>query len=502
MIYPRLQIAHSLLCDNGIIFASIGEKELSNIIKCFDEVFGEINEIGVVPRVMKSGGGKGQFFSPNIDYVIIYAKNIDLAGSFREPISEDIIKRLYTSVEKEGNRKGEHYRPFGLYQSSLDPLRGCTNQRYYIEAPDGTLLIPPGNSMPKEPVDGAQVTPKTSDDKVWRWSRERYQEEKEKGNIEFKKSDGVLIDSNGKPAKWNVYTKIWLNDRQDSGMTPVNFITKYENRQSAKELKELDIPFDFAKPVGLIKYLISLVPNNEESIVLDFFSGSASTAHAVLQLNSEDNGKRKFIMIQLPEKIEENDPAYKKGFKTICELGEERIRRAGKKIQDELKAKLPDLFENGNKSQLDTGFRVFRVDSSNMKDVYFAPKDLKPKDLELFADNVKEDRTDLDLLYGSMVDWGVELSLPLETETVVGVKIYTVNEGDLVACFGKPITDNVVKAIADKAPLRVLFRDNCFEKDEQKINIFEQFKQLLGWSDDEALNNIRVICLFLNKVDT
>ena len=493
MIYPRLQIAHSLLCDNGIIFASIGEKELSNIIKCFDEVFGEINEIGVVPRVMKSGGGKGQFFSPNIDYVIIYAKNIDLAGSFREPISEDIIKRLYTSVEKEGNRKGEHYRPFGLYQSSLDPLRGCTNQRYYIEAPDGTLLIPPGNSMPKEPVDGAQVTPKTSDDKVWRWSRERYQEEKEKGNIEFKKSDGVLIDSNGKPAKWNVYTKIWLNDRQDSGMTPVNFITKYENRQSAKELKELDIPFDFAKPVGLIKYLISLVPNNEESIVLDFFSGSASTAHAVLQLNSEDNGKRKFIMIQLPEKIEENDPAYKKGFKTICELGEERIRRAGKKIQDELKAKLPDLFENGNKSQLDTGFRVFRVDSSNMKDVYFAPKDLDPQQLDLFADNVKEDRTELDLLYGCMVDWGVQLSLPLATETIDGVTVYTINDGDLVACFGKPITDNVVKAMADKAPLRVLFRDSCFEKDEQKINIFEQFKQLLSWSDDEALNNIRVI---------
>lgn len=153
------------------------------------------------------------------------------------------------------------------------------------------------------------------------------------------------------------------------------------------------------------------------------------------------------------------------------------------------------MFTNGNddKQPLDTGFRVFRVDSSNMKDVYFAPKDLEPKQLDLFADNVKEDRTELDLLYGCMVDWGVQLSLPLATETIDGVTVYTVNDGDLVACFGKPITDNVVKAMADKAPLRVLFRDSCFEKDEQKINIFEQFKQLLSWSDDEALNNIRVI---------
>ena len=226
--------------------------------------------------------------------------------------------------------------------------------------------------------------------------------------------------------------------------------------------------------------------------------------------NKEDNGNRKFIMVQLQEKTEDNSDAYKAGYKNICQIGEERIRKAGKEIKDELKAKQPDLFTNSNddKQLLDTGFRVFRIDSSNMKDVYFAPKNLKPQQLELFADNVKEDRTELDLLYGCMVDWGVQLSLPLTKETIDvadghkgrtlqadgnGVTVYTVNDGDLVACFGKPITDNVVKVMADKAPLRVLFRDSCFEKDEQKINIFEQFKQLLGWSDDEALNNIRVI---------
>ena len=214
-----------------------------------------------------------------------------------------------------------------------------------------------------------------------------------------------------------------------------------------------------------------------------------------MQLNAEDGGHRKFILVQLPEETDQNSEAYKAGYKNICEIGEERIRRAGKKIKEDLKSKQPDLFTNGNddKQTLDTGFRVFRIDSSNMKDVYFAPKDLDPKQLDLFADNVKEDRTGLDLLYGCMVDWGVQLSLPLTTETIDSVTVYTVNDGDLVACFGKPITDKVVKAMADKAPLRVLFRDSCFEKDEQKINIFEQFKQLLGWSDDEALNNIRVI---------
>ena len=252
--------------------------------------------------------------------------------------------------------------------------------------------------------------------------------------------------------------------------------------------------FNFPKPIKLIQFFTKII-NDKDALVLDFFSGSATTAHAVMQLNAEDGGHRKFILVQLPEETDQNSEAYKAGYKNICEIGEERIRCAGKKIKEDLKAKRPDLFTNGNddKQTLDTGFRVFRVDSSNMKDVYFAPKDLDPKQLDLFADNVKEDRTGLDLLYGCMVDWGVQLSLPLTTETIDSVTVYTVNDGDLVACFGKPITDNVVKAMADKAPLRVLFRDSCFKKDEQKINIFEQFKQLLGWSDDEALNNIRVI---------
>lgn len=228
---------------------------------------------------------------------------------------------------------------------------------------------------------------------------------------------------------------------------------------------------------------------------MDFFSGSATTAQAVMELNASDDGNRKYILVQLQEETQKASPAYKAGYSNICELAEERIRRASKKIQDELKKEQPDLFANGNdgKQTLDTGFRVYRIDSSNMKEVYVAPKDLDPAQLDLFEDNVKEDRTELDLLYGCILDWGLQLSLPMTTEKVDGATVYTVNEGDLVACFGKPITDNIVKAMADKTPRRVVFRDSCFERDEQKINIFEQFKQQLGWSDDEALQNIRVI---------
>ena len=484
MMYPRLMVARSLLTEDGVIFISIGQGEVTNIVKECDEIFGSTNRISIVSRLMKSGGGKGQFFSPNVEYIIIYAKSISNVEGFREEISEEVIKKLYTSIETEGVRKGEKYRPFGLYQSSLDPLRGCTNQRYYIEAPDGTLLIPPGKTMPIQKEDGAMVAPKSKEDKVWRWSRDRYLQEKANNNIEFKKSDGVLIDSEGYPAKWNVYTKIWLTDRQEEGATPVDIITKWENRQSAKELSELGIPFDFAKPIGLIRYLITLMPNTFNSIILDFFSGSSTTAHAVMQLNSEDGGNRKYIMVQLPEEAPEDSEARKAGYNTIPEIAKERIRRAGKKIKEES----PLTTQN-----LDTGFRVFRLADSNFEEVKKAPGEYDQSQLDLFLNNVKSDRTDLDLLFGAMLSWGVQLSLPMISEEVDGKMIYSVNDGDLVVCFADDITENIVKAMADKQPLRVLFRDSCFDRDDAKINVFETLKQLLDWSEEDAMNNIKVI---------
>lgn len=484
MMYPRLMVARSLLTEDGVIFISIGQGEVTNIVKECDEIFGSTNRISIVSRLMKSGGGKGQFFSPNVEYIIIYAKSISNVEGFREEISEEVIKKLYTSIETEGVRKGEKYRPFGLYQSSLDPLRGCTNQRYYIEAPDGTLLIPPGKTMPIKKEDGAMVAPKSKEDKVWRWSRDRYLQEKANNNIEFKKSDGVLIDSEGYPAKWNVYTKIWLTDRQEEGATPVDIITKWENRQSAKELSELGIPFDFAKPIGLIRYLITLMPNTFNSIILDFFSGSSTTAHAVMQLNAEDGGKRKYIMVQLPEETPEDSEARKSGYNTIPEIAKERIRRAGKKIKEES----PLVTQN-----LDTGFRVFRLADSNFEEVKKAPAEYDQSQLDLFLNNVKSDRTDLDLLFGAMLSWGVQLSLPMTSEEVDGKMIYSVNDGDLVACFAEDITETIIKTMADKQPLRVLFRDSCFGRDDAKINVFETLKQLLDWSEEEAMKNIKVI---------
>lgn len=243
----------------------------------------------------------------------------------------------------------------------------------------------------------------------------------------------------------------------------------------------------YPKPVSLIEYLIPFAETSPSSLILDFFSGSATTAHAVMQLNAEDlkagkEGKRKYIMVQIPEETEEGSEARKAGYNNICEIGKERIRRAGKKIREEN----PEVAE-----RLDTGFRVLRVDSSNMLDVYFEPRQTTQE--SLFADNIKADRTDLDLLFGAMLSWGVQLSLPMKTEEVDGCKIYTVDGNGLVACFAENVTENVVKAMADKQPLRVLFRDSSFGDDKTKINIFELFKQQLNWDESESMQNIRVI---------
>ncbi len=227
---------------------------------------------------------------------------------------------------------------------------------------------------------------------------------------------------------------------------------------------------------------MTLANLKDDSIVLDFFSGSASTAHALLKTNAEKSTHCKFIMVQLPEEV--SDTKKNQDYKTIPEIGKERIRRAGKKIKEESPLTTQDL---------DTGFRVFRLDGSNYEDVSVSPKDYKQDQLDLFADNIKADRTDLDLLFGAMLAWGVTPDLPMQSETVDGRTVYTVNNGDLVACFAEGITGKVVAAMAEKTPQRVLFRDSCFTQDAQKINIYEQFKQLMDWTDDEAFKSIKVI---------
>ena len=251
--------------------------------------------------------------------------------------------------------------------------------------------------------------------------------------------------------------------------------------------KEGEVDFkNGKKPLRLIKQFVKFVTPyaDSDSLILDFFSGSATTAHAVMQLNAEDGGKRKYICVQLAEETPEDSEARKAGYATIPEIAKERIRRAGKKILDEN----PEVAD-----RLDVGFRAFRLADSNYEDVTRHPSEYDQQTLDLFTDNIKAGRTDLDLLFGAMLSWGVQLSLPMTTEEVDGCKIYTVDGNGLVACFAENITENVVKAMAAKQPLRVLFRDSCFSEDKTKINIFELFKQQLGWDENEALNNIRVI---------
>lgn len=295
MMYPRLKLLQKLLSERGVIFLSIGEDEIANLKILCDEIFGRNNQLGIVSRVMKSGGNKGNFFSPNIDYVLVYCKNIAVVQNFKAPLDDKIVKKLYTGIETEGIRKGQKYRPFGLYQSSLDAR---PNQRYYIECPDGSFAIPPGETMPEKIADAEKVLP-FSGDGCWRWSVERYVEEKHKGSLLFKKSKGVLIQPDGSPSKWNVYTKIWLDNREDEGQTPTNLISEYENRHSAKELTSLGINFNFAKPTKLIEYLIKISTTDKDSIILDSFAGSGATAHAVLNMNKADRGNRKFILIEM-----------------------------------------------------------------------------------------------------------------------------------------------------------------------------------------------------------
>lgn len=457
MMYPRLRLAKNLLRDDGVIFISIGQDEINNLISCCDEIYGEENKVSIISRVMKSGGAKGNYFSPNVEYILVYGKNITSLEYFRDQISEEIIKKLYTSIEKVGPRKGERYRPFGLYQSSLDAR---PNQRYYIQCPDGTYAIPPGITMPSKVADAEKVFPKSGDG-CWRWSVERYLDEKEKGNIVFIESpSGVLITSEGSPSKWNVYTKIWLSDRQEEGTVPVNLINKWENRQSAKELTSLKIPFDFAKPFELIKYLLSLVQNTKNEYVMDFFSGSATTAHAVMQLNAEDGGNRKFIMVQLPEVCDEKSEAYKAGYKTICEIGKERIRRAGDKILSEH----PD-------AKVDTGFNVFRLADTNIRWIAAETGQVSLEDALITSGKDLRDfmpgYTDKDVVYEILLrQYDIPLTAKIESLGEIGKRTYSVARA-LIVCLEESITNEIIDKIAaiEPVPHKIIFRDSAFADD-------------------------------------
>ena len=492
MIYSRLLVARTLLSNDGVIFISIDDNEVHHLRKICDEVFGAGNFVAELIWKSKSGGANdSRFFAIDHEYILAYAKDVN-----RLSIDLDSNASVTTSYNYQDEK--------GLY--ALDRLD--KQSLGYIESLDFPITAPDGCIY--------RVYHKNPNQKVarWRWSKETVE-----------KRFDELVFKNG-----YVYTKNYKTD----GSVPRSLLVEDRFGRTRTGKTEFTSLFEGAyfsapKPSKLICFLTSIA-STPDSLILDFFSGSATTAHAVMQLNAEDGGKRKYICVQLPEQTDGGSEARKAGYATICEIGKERIRRAGKDILGNLYGKQTEILSNFTRvaigedvdkdpkfwqyiedeatreqakqdfeaineriQNLDTGFRVLRVDTSNMEEVYFEPAALRQDHLFGQVDSVKEDRSDLDLLFGCMVDWGVELSYPLRQEEVAGKHLYIVNEGALVACFEEDIDLEVIRAIAKLEPLRVLFRESCFASDAAKLNIYELFKQLCGWSAEESYRRIHVM---------
>ncbi len=498
MIYARLMMARTLLSEDGVIFISIDDREVDNLIKICDEVFGEDSFVGNISwQKTYSPRNDSKGIPAEKECIVVYGKSSGWMPK-KLPRTEEMNK-MYSNPDND-------FAPWRNDNAFASDAKTHQGMVYAIQHPfTGSLIYPYNNGhwrysqqdMLNHMNGWCEYELKDLHDAQQRAIICGIAESEVRPNVkgivlkysleESKKAAEAVL----KRGQW---PKFYFTKNGLGGIGRKTYLTEVEGKmvtnfwphtevghtdEAKKELKALfegDIPFDTPKPVRLIQRIVQISSDNND-IVLDFFSGAATTAQSVMQQNAINEGKRRFILVQIPEIVNNK-------YGNLCEIGKERIRRAGKKIKEESPLTTQDL---------DTGFRVFRVDSSNMKDVYFSPKDYSQDTLGLFVDNVKEDRTDLNLLFGCMLDWGVQLSLPMQSETVDGCKIYTVNEGDLVACFAENITDNVVKAIAEKAPLRVIFRDSSFAQDDAKINVYESFKQLLDWSDDEVYKNIKVI---------
>ena len=459
MIYSRLMVARSLLTEDGVIFISIDDNEIRNLKNICDEVFGESNFLTCVTRGTgtPTGGGFDGLVN-ELDYILIYSKNIARATINGLEMSES-DSQIYDQEDQYGR-----YLIRPLRRTGGEDRREDRPTMYYgVKAPDGTVVFPKGP---------------TGYDSRWICGEAKYNELEANHLIEWKKTERNGI------SKWNVYQKFYLEGRSKA---PGNLWTDVEgNKKATRDIRNLfdtQKVFDFPKPVGVLQKAIK-IGTDKDSIVLDFFSGSATTAHAIFQLNALEQSKRTFILVQWPEETPADSEAAKAGYKNICEIGKERIRRAGKKIKEESPLSSQDL---------DIGFRVFKCEDSNYKEVAFAPKEYTQDMLAGLLDNIKEDRNDLDLLFDCMLRWGVELSLPLESIKVDGCTIHNVNEGDLVGCFEGVVTEKVIDTIAAMEPVRVVFRDSSFTEAANKMNLFELFKQKCSWTDDEVKKNVRVI---------
>lgn len=456
MIYPRLKLAKDLLAEDGVIFISIDDNEIENSLKVCSEVFGKENYLACFPRVTKKAGKTTEAIARNHDYLLSYAKS-------------SAVKLYLPSHTDDGfiDTRGK----YKLNQTlDYDSLQYSASLDYPITVKGKTFY--PGQSYEKylERQKGNHARA----DWAWRWSKELF---------EFGLKNGFIVIKDYESHS-RIYTKTYQNCKivkkgngfqleymeRTKAISTLEFIeNEYSNDNSKKNITQVfdAAVFDYSKPVELLKTITSYATSMSD-VVLDFFSGSATTAHAVMKLNAEDGGHRKFIMVQLPEKTDEKSEAYKAGYKNICEIGKERIRRAGRKIKEDAGLTAP--------ADLDIGFRCLRLDESNMKPVYYTPEETQQQDMFSLVDNVKPDRTPEDLLFQVMLDLGVLLSSPIEVKEIAGKKVFNVAEGFLLACFDHDVTEETVKAIAKMKPYYAVFRDSSMANDSVATNFDQIFE--------------------------
>lgn len=434
MIYPRLKLAKDLLADDGAVFISIDDNEVKNLMAMCDEVFGTSNFLATFVWQKKYGpANDAKGVSATHEYILLYGKNSDVWMPGLLPRSDEQLK-AYKNPDND---------PRGVWRASdLSARTYSASCDYIITGPTGLKFSPPPS-------------------RSWIVNKESYQKLLADNRITFG-SDGT-----GRPMQKKFITEV------KGGITPETWLPRErggDNKIARYELKDIfpENLFDTPKPSKLISYLITISGVEKDAIILDFFSGSATTAHAVMKLNAEDGGHRKFIMVQLPEKTDEKSEAYKAGYKNICEIGKERIRRAGRKIKEDAGLTAP--------ADLDIGFRCLRLDESNMKPVYYTPDEIGQQDLFSLVDNVKEDRTPEDLLFQVMLDLGVLLSSPIEVKEIAGKKVFNVADGFLLACFDHDVTEETVKAIAQMKPYYAVFRDSSMANDSVATNFDQIFE--------------------------
>lgn len=454
MMYSRLILARNLLSDDGVIFISIDENEVESLTKICDETFGIENHVGTI--IVKSNP-RGSMSTSELaslhEYLLVYTKIRQEASIIGHPLSDDM-----TSEYKYSDENGD-YRLLGLRMRGGFWRRSERPNLYFpIYVNPDTYEVSLEKSGKYTAV-ALPVQPSTMEDGTWRWSKEKIIQDKDL-------LIGKKISRAGEEV-WDIYQKDYLN-REGERRTKAKSIweeSEINYQNGTAEIKQLlgnSGVFDYSKPVFLIEQAMNMIDLKDGDIIMDFFSGSATTAHAVMKQNAEKKRKYRYILVQLEERINEKTEAYKEGYRTICDIGIERIKKAGEKLQD----------------VGDTGFRVFYLDKSNMNDIYYSVDRYSQGMIAAMESNIKPDRKDLDLLFGCLLDWGLPLSLPYTSEEISGVKVHTYNDGDLIACFDENISEDVVKEIAKRQPLRAVFRDSSFASSPAKINVGEIFKSI------------------------